>query len=183
MVVRIRLARWGARNNPFFGIVVANSRSARDKKHLERIGTYNPIPDKDKVKHIELNTERIKYWLGVGAQPSDRVAWILAKANIMPLTPKQLQRQGELSLTDPKTWKISIKESDGTEKVLDPLEARAALTGTPAESKLPKDYPRKPTSPERILKRDDVKLDGTPPNEKLTPREILTALQEFSGIR
>lgn len=79
MVVRIRLARWGAKSNPFYGIVIANSRAARDGKHLERVGTYNPIADENKVKHLELDVERIKYWLSVGAQPSDRVAWLLAK--------------------------------------------------------------------------------------------------------
>jgi small subunit ribosomal protein S16 len=79
MVVRLRLARWGARNNPFYGIVAANVRAARDGKHLERLGTYNPIPDENNVKHLELDVDRIKYWLSVGAQPSDRVAWLLAK--------------------------------------------------------------------------------------------------------
>lgn len=79
MVLKLRLARWGARNNPFYGIVLAHQRAARDGKHLERLGTYNPIASQDGVKHIELNCDRIKYWLGVGAQPTERVAWILAK--------------------------------------------------------------------------------------------------------
>jgi small subunit ribosomal protein S16 len=79
MVVKIRLASWGVRNNRFFGIVVARDRAPRDGKHIERVGTYNPIPDKNGTKHIELNWDRIKYWLGVGAQPSDRVAWLLSK--------------------------------------------------------------------------------------------------------
>jgi len=79
MVVRLRLARWGRKGNPFYGIVAANARVARDKKHLEKLGTYNPLPDERGVKHIELDVERIKYWLSVGAQPSDRVAWLLAK--------------------------------------------------------------------------------------------------------
>lgn len=79
MVVRIRLARWGVKNNPFYGIVVTNSRSARDGRHLERVGTYNPIPDERGTKHIELNVNRIKYWLSVGADMSDRVAWLLNK--------------------------------------------------------------------------------------------------------
>ena len=69
--------------------MVANARSARDKKHLDRVGTFNPIPSLSPTsdpnappvptKHIELNFDRIKYWLGVGAQPTDRVAWLLAK--------------------------------------------------------------------------------------------------------
>lgn len=82
MVVRIRLARWGARNNPFYGIVAANARAPRDGKHLERLGTYNPMKDENGHKHLELATDRIKYWLGVGAQPSDRAAWLLSKVII-----------------------------------------------------------------------------------------------------
>ena len=82
MVVKIRLARWGARNNPFYGIVVANSRAPRDGKHLERVGTYNPIPDQNQTKFVELDVKRIKYWISVGAQPTERVAWLLAKVFI-----------------------------------------------------------------------------------------------------
>lgn len=85
MVVKIRLARWGASNNPFYGIVVANARAARDGKHLERVGTYNPLPDNNNRKHIELNTQRIKYWLSVGAQPTERVAWLLAKVFVFSI--------------------------------------------------------------------------------------------------
>jgi small subunit ribosomal protein S16 len=81
MVLKIRLARWGARNNPFYGIVLAHQRAARDGKHLERLGTFNPIAGSDGTKHVELNGERIKYWIGQGAQPTERVAWILAKVS------------------------------------------------------------------------------------------------------
>jgi small subunit ribosomal protein S16 len=78
MVVKIRLSRWGARRNPFYGIVVANARAPRDSKYLEKVGTYNPIPNQG-VKHLELDVNRIKYWLSVGAQPTERVHWLLAK--------------------------------------------------------------------------------------------------------
>ncbi len=69
MGVRLRLQRWGCANNAFYGIVAANARAPRDGKHLEKLGTYNPIPVNG-VKHIELAVSRIKYWLSVGAQPS-----------------------------------------------------------------------------------------------------------------
>lgn len=82
MVVKLRLSRWGASHNPFYSIVAANVRSARDKKHLEQLGTYNPMADLRGIKHIELNVSRIKYWLGVGAQPTDRVNWLLSKVGL-----------------------------------------------------------------------------------------------------
>ncbi|KAI9366053.1 ribosomal protein S16 domain-containing protein [Zopfochytrium polystomum] len=181
MQVRIRLARWGARNNPFYGIVVANRQAPRDHKFLDKVGTYNPIPDKDKVKHIELNWERIKHWLASGAQPTDRVAWLLAKANLMPLTPKQLQRQGHHSLSDPKTWKVKVIDPmTGTETVYSAEEARQKLRGTPEEQYLPTDPA---PGPRPRVPRDLIKLDGTAPKAPLTPAEILTVVQSLTGIR
>ncbi|KAI9698570.1 MAG: 37S ribosomal protein S16, mitochondrial [Bogoriella megaspora] len=82
MVVRIRLARFGKRNAPFYNIVVANARTARNSRPLEVLGTYDPIPKESssgegrKYKDIKLDISRAKYWLGVGAQPSDP-AWRL----------------------------------------------------------------------------------------------------------
>ncbi|RUS21240.1 ribosomal protein S16 domain-containing protein [Endogone sp. FLAS-F59071] len=82
MVVRIRLARCGRVNAPYYHIVIANARAARDGKHIEKVGTYNPIPDAQGVKHIDLNIDRIKYWLTVGAQPSEPVGKLLAKVRL-----------------------------------------------------------------------------------------------------
>ncbi|KAI8620553.1 ribosomal protein S16 domain-containing protein [Chytriomyces sp. MP71] len=136
MTVKIRLARWGQRNNPFYGVVVANAHASRDGRHLERVGTYSPIPDANKVKHIELNFERIQYWLGVGAQPTDRVAYLLAKAGIMPLTPIQQQRQGVLSLGDRKTWKVRITDPNtGLERVVTQEDARKIVVAGTGEGK------------------------------------------------
>ncbi|KAJ1919046.1 37S ribosomal protein S16, mitochondrial [Mycoemilia scoparia] len=80
MVVRIRLARHGAKRLPLFHIVVANARSRRNGKPIEKLGHFSPHPDlSDRTKHIALDFERTKYWLGVGAQPSDTVAYLLEK--------------------------------------------------------------------------------------------------------
>lgn len=82
MVVRLRFARHGRRNLPYYHIVAANAKTARNSKPLETIGTYNPIPDGNGIKHVNLNVERVKYWLTVGAQPSDSVASLLSKVRI-----------------------------------------------------------------------------------------------------
>lgn len=74
----MRLARWGATKNPFYGIVVTHVRWARDGKHMDRVGTYNPMPDRDGVKHLTLDVERVKKWLVAGAQPTERVHWLLS---------------------------------------------------------------------------------------------------------
>ncbi|KAL1967628.1 hypothetical protein VTN77DRAFT_2885 [Rasamsonia byssochlamydoides] len=105
MVVRIRLSRFGNRHQPFYNIVVAQARSARDSKPLEVIGTYNPIPQKPTnlsdeearvakpYKEITLDRSRAKYWLGVGAQPSDTVWRLLSMVGLLePKPPKYPQK-------------------------------------------------------------------------------------------
>jgi small subunit ribosomal protein S16 len=82
MSVRIRLARGGTKKRPFYRIVAADSRDARDGRFLEKLGTYNPILPSDNPERVVLREERLRYWLGVGAQPSDRVARFLDSAGI-----------------------------------------------------------------------------------------------------
>ena len=80
-MVRMRLRRMGAKKNPFYRIVVADQRRARDGRFIENVGTYDPLTEPATIK---FNEERAKYWLGVGAQPSDRVAILLAKSGLVP---------------------------------------------------------------------------------------------------
>jgi small subunit ribosomal protein S16 len=82
MSVRIRLARGGTKKRPFYRIVATDSRDPRDGRFLEKLGTYNPILPSDNPDRVVLREERLRYWLGVGAQPSDRVARFLDSAGI-----------------------------------------------------------------------------------------------------
>ena len=82
MAIALRLSRGGAKKRPYYRIVAADSRYPRDGRYLEQIGTYNPLLAKDDEKRVQLNEDRAKYWLGVGAQPSDRVARFLDAAGI-----------------------------------------------------------------------------------------------------
>ena len=82
MSVALRLSRGGSKKRPYYKVVVSNSRSPRDGKYLEQVGTYNPLLAKDDENRVRLIEDRIKYWLGVGAQPTDRVARMLDKAGI-----------------------------------------------------------------------------------------------------
>jgi small subunit ribosomal protein S16 len=82
MAISIRLSRGGAKKRPYYRIVVADVRSPRDGKYLEQIGTYNPVLAKDNAERVKLNEDRARYWLGVGAQPTDRVARFLDAAGI-----------------------------------------------------------------------------------------------------
>ncbi|XP_020207623.1 30S ribosomal protein S16-2, chloroplastic/mitochondrial [Cajanus cajan] len=87
MVVRIRLSRFGCKNKPFYRVMAADSRSPRDGKHLEVLGYYNPLPGQDAGKRMGLNFERVKYWLSVGAQPSEPVERLLFRAGVLPPPP------------------------------------------------------------------------------------------------
>ena len=85
MSLKIRLARGGAKKRPFYRIVLADSRSPRDGRFIERLGTYNPLLRADDPERIKLKEERIRHWLSHGALPTDRVARFLGAANIIAM--------------------------------------------------------------------------------------------------
>ena len=82
MALKIRLARGGAKKRPFYRIVVAEASAPRDGRYVERVGTYNPMVAKDHDQRLVLKSERITYWLGQGAQPTERVQKMLASAGL-----------------------------------------------------------------------------------------------------
>jgi small subunit ribosomal protein S16 len=82
MSLKIRLARAGAKKRPFYRIVVADSRSPRDGRYIEKLGTYNPLLPRDAEARVVLVEERIKHWMAQGAQPTDRVLRFLDKAGL-----------------------------------------------------------------------------------------------------
>jgi small subunit ribosomal protein S16 len=85
MAVKIRLARAGAKKKPFYRIVVTDSRNPRDGRFIEKVGTYDPFLPNDNPQRVCLNEERVKYWLSVGALPTDRVALFLGRAGYIPM--------------------------------------------------------------------------------------------------
>ncbi len=94
MSLKIRLSRGGAKKRPFYSIVISDARSPRDGRFIERVGTYNPMVEKDHPERLTLKAERITHWLSVGAQPTDRVARFLGDADLIAKperrdTPKQ----------------------------------------------------------------------------------------------
>ena len=95
MALSIRLARGGAKKRPFYRIVVADSRSPRDGRFIEKLGTYNPLLGKDDPNRINMDEDRIKHWLGEGARPSDRVHRFLDAAGILKRTPKNNPNKGK----------------------------------------------------------------------------------------
>lgn len=84
MALKIRMSRAGTKHRPFYKIVVADSRKARDGAFVERIGSYNPMLGKDHKDRIVMDVERVKHWLARGATPSDRIAIFLHQAGLGP---------------------------------------------------------------------------------------------------
>jgi small subunit ribosomal protein S16 len=81
-MLKIRLARGGAKKRPYYSIVVADSHSPRDGRFIEKVGTYNPLLKKDDPTRVTLKVERLQDWISKGAQPTDRVARFLAKEGL-----------------------------------------------------------------------------------------------------
>ena len=84
-MLKLRLSRGGTKKRPVYKVVVADSRFARDGRFIEKVGFFNPLLPKDKKERVGLEAERIKYWLGQGAQPTTRVARILGENELMPM--------------------------------------------------------------------------------------------------
>jgi small subunit ribosomal protein S16 len=85
MGLKIRLARAGAKKRPYYHIVVADSRSPRDGRFIEKLGSYNPMLPADHAERVRLQNERILHWVGQGALPTDRVARFLGQAGLAPM--------------------------------------------------------------------------------------------------
>ena len=128
MSLKIRLARAGAKKRPFYRIVIADSRSPRDGRFIERVGTYNPMVAKDHPERVRLNVERITHWLSVGARPSDRVSRFLAAAELAPARQVPIQTKK----SQPKAKAVE-RQKEREEKE----QAKAAATEEPQVEEAP----------------------------------------------
>jgi small subunit ribosomal protein S16 len=139
MSLRIRLARGGAKKRPYYRIVVADSRMPRDGRFIERVGSYNPMLPKDHSDRILLNEDRIKHWLSVGAQPSDRVARFLGKAEIaaVPAISEQTKKNQPKAKAQER---LREAEEKATEAAAAPAE-EAPVVEAPAEEAVAEEAP------------------------------------------
>ena len=125
MSVSIRLSRGGSKKRPYYKVVVSNSRAPRDGKYLEQLGTYNPLLAKDDENRVRLIEDRVRYWLGVGAQPTDRVARMLDKAGIKERAVTNNPNKGEPG------QKAKDRVEDKAKKAEEAAEAAAAAAAAP----------------------------------------------------
>src|SRR5690349_13699647 len=135
MAVSIRLSRGGAKKRPYYRIVVADSRASRDGKYLEQIGTYNPLLPKDSGERVKLNEDRARYWLGVGAQATDRVARFLDAAGV-----KERAARNNPNKAEPGE-KAKERAEEKAAKAAEAEEAKAAAAAAPAEEAVTEEAP------------------------------------------
>lgn len=127
-VVKLRLARGGAKKRPYYYIVAASNTAPRDGRYIERIGSYNPMVAKDSPDRVKLNEERCKHWLSVGAQPTDRVARFLDAAGLLK---REARNNPQKALPGKKRQE---REAAAAEAKKAAEEAAAAEAAAPAEA-------------------------------------------------
>ena len=140
MSLSIRLSRGGSKKRPYYRIVVADARSPRDGKFIEKIGNYNPLLAKDDEKRIVLDADRAKHWLGVGAQPTDRVARFLDVAGVKERPARNNPNKGKPG------EKATERAEERAEKLKAEEEAKAAASAQPAVEEPAADEPATETA-------------------------------------
>ncbi len=125
-MLRIRLTRGGAKKRPFYRIVVADSRAPRDGRFIEKLGSYNPMLPKEHADRLILKEERVKYWLGVGALPSDRVARFLGLTGVAPapaLPTEQTKKSAPKAKAQERAAEKAKAAAEAAEAAAAPAEA------------------------------------------------------------
>jgi small subunit ribosomal protein S16 len=136
MALKIRLARGGAKKRPFYRIVVAEASAPRDGRYVERVGTYNPMVPKEHEQRMTLNSERITFWLGQGAKPTDRVHKMLAAAGLAeaPVIRDQPKKSAPgKKRAEREAEAASAAEAAAASAAADAAEAEEAAAAAPAE--------------------------------------------------
>ncbi|MGB5871392.1 MAG: 30S ribosomal protein S16 [Albidovulum sp.] len=121
MAMKIRLARGGSKKRPFYSIVASDSRMPRDGRFLEKLGTYNPLLAKDSEERVKMDIERVQYWLGQGAQPTDRIARMLEAAGV-----KEKATRANMKKAEPGD-KAKKRALEKAERAAKPVEEAPAV--------------------------------------------------------
>jgi small subunit ribosomal protein S16 len=131
MAMKIRLARGGSKKRPFYRVVAADSRMPRDGRFIEKLGTYNPLLPKDSEERVNMNIERIQYWLGEGAQPTDRISRMLEAAGVV-------DKKERSNPNKAKPGKKAVERAEEkAAKAAEAAEAAAAPAEAAAEAEAP----------------------------------------------
>jgi small subunit ribosomal protein S16 len=174
MAVSIRLSRGGAKKRPYYRIVVADSRNARDGRFIEKVGTYNPLLAKDSPERVKLDADRIQHWLSVGAQPSDRVLRFLDAAGIRERPARNNPQKAEPGeKAKERVEARAAKEAAAAEAAAAPLEEAEAVVAAEVEEATAEPAPEAEQVAEEVAEQ-------TPPvaGEEAASTETAEALAE-----
>ena len=149
MAMKIRLARGGSKKRPHYAIVATDSRMPRDGRFIEKLGTYNPLLPKDSEQRVQMNMERVEYWLGQGAQPTDRIARFLEAAGVR----EKAERKNMKKAQPGKKAQDRIKEREDKAAAAKEAEEEAKRAAeeaknAPAEEATAEDAPAEETASE-----------------------------------
>ena len=158
-MLKLRLSRGGTKKRPVYKVVVADSRFARDGRFIEKVGFFNPLLPKEKKERIGLEAERIKYWLGQGAQPTTRVARILGENELMPMPANGNNPQKAIPKKDRK------KEGSDDAKKEEAAKADAAPTDGAKKEEAPKAEAKKEQAPKADAPKAEAKKEEAPKAE------------------
>ena len=162
-MIKIRLSRGGTKKRPVYKVVIADSRRARDGRFIEKVGFFNPLLPKDKKERVGLEAERIKYWLGQGAQPTTRVARILGENGIITMP----ANGSNPSKAIPK--KERKKEGDETAPAAAPAAAPAPAAEAPKE-----EAPKAEAAPAAEAPKEEApKAEAAPAAEEAPKQKLL----------
>ena len=157
MAMKIRLARAGSKKRPFYRVVAADSRMPRDGRFIEKLGTYNPLLAKDSEERVKMDMDRVQYWLGQGAQPTDRVARMLEAAGVLPAKERNNPNKA-------KPGKKAVERS----------EEKAAKLAAPAEEAVVEEAPAE----EAPAAAEEAVVEEAPAAEEAVAEEAPAAAEE-----
>ena len=150
-MLKLRLSRGGTKKRPVYKVVVADSRFARDGRFIEKVGFFNPLLPKEKKERIGLEAERIKYWLGQGAQPTTRVARILGENELMPMPANGNNPQKAIAKKDRKK-----EGSEEAPKAEAKKEETPKANPAPAEEAKKEEAPKADAAPAAKAKKEEA---------------------------
>src|SRR3982751_2114785 len=164
MAVAIRLSRGGSKKRPYYRIVVADSRNARDGRFIEKVGTYNPLLAKDSPERVKLYADRIHHWLGLGAQPSDRVLRCLDAAGLRERPARNNPQKAEPGeKAKERIEERAKREQEAAEAAAAPKEEPVAEAEEVAAEQAPADTAEAPAVVEPVAEEAAAEAEAEAP--------------------
>jgi len=150
MALKIRLSRGGSKKRPFYRIVVAEASAPRDGRYVERVGHYNPMMAKDNDQRLVVNGDRVKHWLGLGAQPTERVQKLLSSVSLTD--PVKLREQPKKSAPGKKRAEREAEAAEAAEAATAqvPSAEEASAEEIPAEEASAEEAPAEEASAQEV---------------------------------